>query len=425
MKRATLLKYDIVKNAGKLLSANLSVQVVAFVVYPFLSRLFTPADFGLLALFLGIGDMVSRAGTLSLEEAALLPKKHKEAFALAAIGGYSTVFFALMLLLFLLFDRFVITTAEFPASFFLLPVYVLFVGLTQLFSYLFARFRLYKDISFSIAGAGASNSALRLLSGFCGLSYAALIISSILAQLTGLLVYAVQTVKKRMFRLLHLPSYNKTKKLLKQYRQFPVYVMTRNFLNSLSGNLPYFMLIGIFGNTEVGLYSMAYVVAFKPVNVFSSSVYQVLFEKFSSLKNNEKPLTPVFLGYLKIVFLLALPCFLVCGYFAQEIFGFLFGAEWRTSGRYFQIILPWIFMVLLSVPLSSIALVFSKQRFAFLIDIIYLLLRAGALGLGIALANMKTALALFSISGALIMGALLFCYLIWINRYDKNLSLNK
>ena len=425
MGKGISIKYDVVRNAGKLLSANILVQGVAFATFPFLSRLFTPADFGLLALFLSIGDMVGRMGTLSLEEVSLLPKRHKEACRISAVGLYSVTIVAFFTLLVVSFDQFAIKLFDFPASFFLLPLYVLIIGLTQLSTFLFSRFRLYKDISFAITGTGLSNAVFRLLSGFCRLSYVALIVSSLLSQLAGLLIYLARMAKKGFFRLFSFPSYADTKKTLRKYKEFPVYVMTRNFVNSLSGNLPYFMLVGTFGATEIGLYSMAHTMAFRPINVFSTSVYQVLFEKFSSLKNGNKPLLPLFRGYLKTVFLLALPFFLVCGYFAEELFGVVFGMEWTVSGRYFRIILPWIFMVLLSVPLSSIALVFSKQKWAFWIDIIYLLLRAGSLGLGILLGNMETALTLFSISGALIMGSLLCLYLIWIKKHDRSISFEK
>ena len=420
MSKEGFIKNDIIANVGKLFSANLLVQVLALATYPVLSRLFTPADFGLLVLFLSIGDIVGRMSTLSLEEAVLLPKRNKEAYSIVGVGVYAVGIVALLTFLFVLFNRFVVEVVEYPDSFFLLPVYVFVVGLLQLCAFLFNRYKLYKEISFSISGMGVANALFRLGSGFLRLSYAALIVSTLLSQVVSLAIYAAGMVKRGLFRLFSFPAYGETKRVLVEYRQFPCYVMTRNFLNSLSGNLPLFMLIGAFGSTEVGLYSMAFTLAFRPVNVFAGSVYRVLFEKFSTLKNRGEQMMPIFVWYLKIIFAIALPVFLFAGYFAEELFGFILGSEWASSGGYFRIILPWIFMVLLSTPLASVALVFAKQKYAFWIDVIYLLLRVGALSVGIFFADMPLALGLFSASGVVVMMVLLCCYFSWIKSYDKS-----
>ena len=425
MSKEGFIKNDIIANVGKLFSANLLVQLLALATYPVLSRLFTPADFGLLALFLSIGDIVGRMSTLSLEEAVLLPKRDKEAYSIVGVGAYAVGVVALLTFLFVLFNRFVVEVVEYPDSFFLLPVYVFVVGLLQLCAFLFNRYKLYKEISFSISGMGVANALFRLGSGFFRLSYAALIVSTLLSQVVSLAIYVVGMVKRGLFRLFSFPTYGETKRVLAEYRQFPCYVMTRNFLNSLSGNLPLFMLIGAFGSTEVGLYSMAFTLAFRPVNVFSGSVYRVLFEKFSGLKNRGDQMMPIFAWYLKVVFAMALPVFLLAGYFAEELFGFVLGAEWGSSGGYFRIILPWIFMVLLSTPLASVALIFAKQKCAFWIDVVYLLLRVGALSVGIFFADMPLALGLFSASGVAVMMLLLCCYFSWIKSYDKSRAIGE
>jgi len=425
MSKEGLITNDIIANVGKLFSANLLVQLLALAVYPVLSRFFSPADFGLLALFLSVGDIVGRMSTLSLEEAVLLPKRDKEAYSIVGVGVYAVGIAVLLTFLFVLFNRFVVEVVEFSDSFFLLPVYVFVVGLLQLCTFLFNRYKLYKEISFSISGMGVTNALFRLGGGFLRLSYVALIASALLSQMVSLAIYAVEIVKKRLFRLFIFPSYNETKRVLVDYRQFPRYVMTRNFLNSLSGNLPFFMLIGVFGSAEVGLYSMAFTLAFRPVNVFSGSVYRVLFEKFSDLKNRGGQMMPIFAWYLKIVFAIALPAFLLAGYFAEQLFGFILGAEWISSGSYFRIILPWIFMVLLSTPLASIALVFAKQKYAFWIDVVYLFFRMGALSVGIFFADMPLALGLFSASGVAVMMVVLCCYFSWIKSYDKSCAIGE
>ena len=413
---------DIIKNTGKLFSANLFVQIIVFAAYPLLSRLFSPTDFGVLALFLGIGDIVARLGTLSLEEAILLPKKDKEASFIAGLSIYSLFIVSLVSFLFFVVNQYVVTCYEFSNYFLLLPIYIFLTGLVQIYNFFFNRDRLYRDISISIAGMGLSNTCFRVLGGLLRFSYPALLLSSIFSQGVALSVYFMKVAKQKLGSVVLFPSRKEAVKLLLNYRQFPAYVMTRNFLNSLSGNLPYFMLIDYFGASKVGCYSMAFTMAFKPVSLFSNSIYQVLFEKFSTLKKSGLPLRKVFVSYLVIVFSLALPLFLLAGYFSEMIFNLFLGPGWEEVGHYFRILLPWIFMVLLSTPLASIPLIFSQQKYAFGIDLVYLCLRVGALACGIFFRNIELALFLFAMAGVVIMGVLLFWYYLLIKKYDKSLS---
>ena len=45
-----ILQSDLAKNSAKLLSANVIAQAIGLLVYPILTRLYLPADFGLFNL---------------------------------------------------------------------------------------------------------------------------------------------------------------------------------------------------------------------------------------------------------------------------------------------------------------------------------------------------------------------------------------
>ena len=47
-----------VRNVAKLLSANVVAQVIGLLVYPILTRMYTPEDFGLMNLFVSIGSVL-------------------------------------------------------------------------------------------------------------------------------------------------------------------------------------------------------------------------------------------------------------------------------------------------------------------------------------------------------------------------------
>ena len=68
----------LVRNSAKLISANAIAQAIGLLVYPILSRLYTPEDFGLLNLFLGIGGLLVLLSTAEYQYAILLPKEERK-----------------------------------------------------------------------------------------------------------------------------------------------------------------------------------------------------------------------------------------------------------------------------------------------------------------------------------------------------------
>ena len=76
-----------VQNVGKLLSANVVAQVIGLVVYPILSRMYAPEDFGLLNLFLSIGNVLVVLSLVDYYYAIVLPKQERHAVALVHVSS--------------------------------------------------------------------------------------------------------------------------------------------------------------------------------------------------------------------------------------------------------------------------------------------------------------------------------------------------
>ena len=51
------IQSELVRNSARLLSANVIAQAVGLLVYPILTRMYAPEDFGLLNLFMSIGGI--------------------------------------------------------------------------------------------------------------------------------------------------------------------------------------------------------------------------------------------------------------------------------------------------------------------------------------------------------------------------------
>ena len=76
----------ILKDSAQLLSANVVAQAIGILVYPILTRLYAPSDFGLLNLFISIAGVMALFATAEYQYAVVLPKDNKKATALTVLA---------------------------------------------------------------------------------------------------------------------------------------------------------------------------------------------------------------------------------------------------------------------------------------------------------------------------------------------------
>ncbi len=107
---------------------------------------------------------------------------------------------------------------------------------------------------------------------------------------------------------------------------------------------------------------------------------------------------------------------MLIGIAAPELFAFIFGSEWREAGVYAQWLAPWLLLVFISSPLSTLPSVLEKQHFDTSFKAILLFSRVASLFIGAALGNELLAIALFALVSALCW----FGFMLWNMRLSGN-----
>lgn len=73
-------------DVGKLASGSFFAQLILILTVPFLTRIYAPAEFGLIALFVSITSVLAGISCLCYEFTIMLPKSEKEAANLFAVS---------------------------------------------------------------------------------------------------------------------------------------------------------------------------------------------------------------------------------------------------------------------------------------------------------------------------------------------------
>lgn len=393
-----------VKSILTLLTGTTIAQAIPIAISPILTRIYTPEDFGIFALFLSITSMLSVAITARYELAIMLPKEDKEAVNLVGLSMIITTIISGFTLLVILFGGKGIATLLgnddiYPWLYFV-PVSLFLTGIYQAYNYWSNRKLQYGRLATNRVAQSTTTAGMNLGLGPLKEGPFGLITGNVVAQLIATLRLGMKSIKDDNFSFSDI-TVKDMKELAKRYDQFPKVSIWSALLNSGSSNMPVFLFSTFFNSTIVGWYSMAHRVLKVPMSLLGSAVAQVFFQTSSNLKNEDpSKLKEVTFRSYKIMLLIGLiPISIIFG-FGDYIFSFVFGEAWGTAGNFARILSIWLLLVFVSSPLSMLFTVMEKEGALLKFNIAIFCTRALSLVIGgVIYKDVFVAVFLFSITG--------------------------
>ena len=424
------MKSRFLKEGATLLSGNVWAQGIAFAAYFVIVRLFSQEDIGLYNIFYSYIEVLIIVSTCRYELATVLASDDREAMAVSRLALRINTFvsFALLgiALLFFTIDK-TFTSHLSPLTLQLslfIPPMVFFCGTSRVYTALFNRFRDFKQIALSEAIGATSGALGKILLGLPQL--AATVWHTIGLQLATVIGKIVSNINYLIaLRKLPLPkdiTKSERREAARKHRNFALYTMPKDLVNSLSYNLPFIWMALYFDKAEVGLFALALTFTFRPANILNNVFEKLLYVRVADNVRSCRPIARDIRRFMLYLNAIALPFFFVAFIFGDAIFGFLFGSRWSECGFYLRCLLPWVYIMLTSTSLTFISNVFSRQRTEFIFYIILFALRIVSMAIGITTSSFRTGILLFAISGALVSTALLAWYIKQINDYERSLE---
>lgn len=414
---------ELIKNSATLLSANAISQGIAFAVLPVIARLYSPDELGILALFLGIEGLLSVIANGKYDSAIVLSKSKSMAantFNLCFL--INAVFSLLILIVLLLGSHQILSILHYESLegvIYYLPFFVFIVAFAQASIFWFNYNKRFALTARYTLWQGLINNGLKVGSGFLKAGLMGLVWANLSSHFISIL--SCFTRKETWNQLFH---FNKKEILVaaSEHRKFPLYTLPHTFINMVSGNLPILLLSGYFGMAEIGFFNMGITIGFRPINLLSSSLDQVISQSMAERVNKQEPIWNSLYQSVRKLFIFALPAFIVLFFLVPYIVKFFLGEQWDQSALYIQIMIPWFLFALFAASLSSVPSIFGKQRIALIIEIIYIVARLISLIIGIYIQNFVWAIILFSFVSAVVLMAQLTWYLLLVKKYEQSLK---
>ncbi len=359
------------KNFITILSGNTISQIIPFVIAPILARLFSPDEFAVFANFMAIATMIGIVAAGRLEFAIPIPKSHTGAQNVAATGLFISVILTLLSASVIFLED---EIAQFYKSdaltpfLWMIPFAVFSIGLLGITNFWILRKGKYNILSYGKITQSLLNNGVAAILGFYGWGVNGLIIGWLASQYLGtafMLMFSNLTFKRKNYNTLTI------KTTLKEYKDFPLINSLHAFTDIFVTQFLFFWVLSSgYGWVTLGLYAMMHKYVRAPIVLITSSVSQIFYKETSEALQNDEDATRIFFKTLKTSGAFSIPFVLVLFFFAPTLFELYLGPNWKIAGDYTIRILPILFFLFLSSPVSGIPILFGKQRKAFLISII-------------------------------------------------------
>jgi O-antigen/teichoic acid export membrane protein len=139
---------------------------------------------------------------------------------------------------------------------------------------------------------------------------------------------------------------------LKVYWRFPLFSMPADFVSSMTGQLPIFILGKNFGAEVAGNYALMNKSVIAPSKLIAGSVLSIFKEEASREFRVRGQCKSIYLKTLTRLASLGIVPFGCLYFFSEYIFGFIFGDNWVDAGRIASVLAPMLYLQFIASPLS-------------------------------------------------------------------------
>jgi len=394
-----------IKNTVVMAGGTAGSQLLLLAATPIITRLYTPQDFGVLAIYIGLLSLFCVIASFRYEMAIPIAEKDDEAIDLVFL---SLIFVGITVLLSCIligiFGEEISIFLKVPILeklLWFLPLGIFFVSTYQIFNRYALRKKLFKSIAITRVSQSVTILTIQLLAYKLGA------ISLLIAQSCGQGVGSF-TLSKGVLAQLKLSSKKKIISVAKKYCRFPLYSSWAGLLNTSGTQLPPLAFASLFSPQVAGYYALAFGLVTAPISLLANAIGSVFLSDAASAWRNGSLGAKINLIHDKLANV-AMPIVITLFFVMPDMFTWIFGAQWTNAGYFAQWMLLWIYLVFVTSPLSTTYEVIGKQVEYLIFQLSLFTVRLCSILYGAYINDLKYTIVIFSLSSA-------FCWLIFLLR---------
>ncbi|MGF1557790.1 MAG: lipopolysaccharide biosynthesis protein [Flavobacteriaceae bacterium] len=397
-------KSDFSKNILTLMTGTAVAQAIPLAMAPILTRLYTPDDFGILAIYMSLATVITVIVSFKYEVAIIIPEKDEDSANLTILSiGIATCISLLLLVCVLFFNEDIAdlltdndeNVAELAKWLYFIPLSVFLMGIFNALSFWYNRKMDFKKMATSKVANSVGNIGGQVVLGAAKITPQGLLIGFVIGRLIAVWYLL------RLFLKHKEPVFGKVSRtgmiaMMKRYQRFPAYTLPAEAINVISNQLPIMVIGKFFGGGVLGNYALVERILSAPISLLGRSVLDVFKQKASEDYIQQGNCESIFVKTFKTLALLSLLPTLLLFFLSPYVFSFVFGKEWQMAGDFTQILAVLFFFKFISSPLSYMFNIAEKQHLDMLWQIGLFIVTIISFYIGVKKEDIKLALICFT-----------------------------
>lgn len=368
------------RSVGVLAGGTAFAQAIAVLALPLLTRLYTPEDFSVLAVYAALLGIISVVACLRLEIAIPMPKDDGPAINLLLLGlVFSTAVAALTSLALLLFAGPIAALLKQPGLrpyFWMLPLGVWLAGVCTAIQFWFTRKKRFSVIAQTRMAQAIGGAGVQVGFGLLGkFGPFGLLLGQMMA--AGIGVFKLGRLAWHDIRGAE-PAQGRESlwRTLVNYSRFPKYSAFEAFITAATTQVPIAIIGAAAIGPEAGFLLLAMRAAGVPMGLIGGAIAQVYLSRASD-EWREGRLPEFTTQIIARLIALGVGPLVAIGIVAPSVIPLIFGSEWARTGVMISWIMPWFVMQFLASPLAMSLQVTDNQRLALVNQLAGLVIRVG------------------------------------------------
>jgi O-antigen/teichoic acid export membrane protein len=348
-------------------------RIIGIASIPVLTRLYSPGDFGVLAVFTALVAILAPLVTLRYVLALPLPRHDGVAMNLLVLSTglmlSLTAFFTLVLWLWGAPLLAMVSMQVLAPWWWLIALGILGTAAYELLTMWATRRRAYKLIAQTNVTQSAAGALVKIGLGLAALQPLGLLVGQVVAQ-TGGVGRLISGFRGEMRANWRYVGASRMHKAAWRHRGFPTWRVPSQFLMVFSVQAPMLFMAALYDPVTVGQFGLAMMALTAPLSLIGKSAGSALFGEAANAIKTNRPLVLKMCKETQLrLFIFALPPAAVLIVGGEYIFTVLFGDSWLEAGRYASLLSFFLIFHFTSAPLIQVINLLAKQSVFFAINV--------------------------------------------------------
>jgi O-antigen/teichoic acid export membrane protein len=350
---------------AKFIGTSAVTQLLPLISLPVLTRLYTPEDFGVYAVFNALVSVLGGIAPLSLNHACTLEDDSTDRLKATIVGSLVAVIFSgvvLVVIIVIPTDTLEIAVGKDASRILIwLPISISLAGIYACLYSLAVKEDLFRLLARNKLLLGLATVVSQVLISLVHAGPKGLVISNLLGYCLAILLLGKHMLNDKQNRKLAITT-NQALAVVKRHSKLIVWTTPAAVVNYISNYLPALLLNRHFDTATIGHFSLANRLVTYPLVFVSSSIQDIFRQQATDEMSKYGDCSRSFQRFLRILGIVGLVLVIPLVLIIPFLLPFALGSQWKRTGEMIPSISLLVLTRFISAPLSYVWLIRGRQK---------------------------------------------------------------